>query len=304
MENIRSWELKESFERFERAAAKGHEESIWIVSVVKGVEMTEDDYGEAFAKTEKPLGWYLAGKLSLSNGTPRFDFFKKSAEGGCSWGEVGYAWYFQENLGAEALVKKDDKVYLGMLEKAATDQNNPKAMYCLGYWLKWKGKNPEKAVSYIRPSAELGWNASMVWLADLLKQANDLSRAVRWSAQGNSRTFFEILEEGSFAAETNSNLEAAEFNQLSFTLGWGLYWYKYGTLAWMRETEKDQQYGDRCIDFYCATMELQQESIFTFLWFWNQTVGVKDVGTMIGKMVWEEDRNVWLNRLWRKAERK
>jgi hypothetical protein len=272
---------------------------------VKGVEMTEDDYGEAFAKTEKPLGWYLAGKLSLPNGKPRFDFFKKSAEGGCSWGEVGYAWYFQENYGAVGSVERDDKVYLEMLGKAARDQNNPKAMYCLGYWLQWKGNNAEKAISYFRPSAELGWGGSMVWLARMLREANDLTRAVRWSAQGDSPAFFEILEDARKAVETNSDLEAAaDFNQLSFTLGWGLYWYKYGTVAWMRQTEEDQQYGDRCIDFYCATMELQQESILTFLLFWNQTVGVKDVGTMIGKMVWEEDRNVWLNRLWKNGRDK
>ena len=39
MENFDHSKLKESFGRFERAAAKGHEESIWIVSVVKDVEM-------------------------------------------------------------------------------------------------------------------------------------------------------------------------------------------------------------------------------------------------------------------------
>jgi hypothetical protein len=31
--------LEEQFQRFERAAAKGHEESIWILSLVKDVVM-------------------------------------------------------------------------------------------------------------------------------------------------------------------------------------------------------------------------------------------------------------------------
>jgi hypothetical protein len=31
--------LEERFERFERAAAEGHEESVWILSVLKDVEM-------------------------------------------------------------------------------------------------------------------------------------------------------------------------------------------------------------------------------------------------------------------------
>jgi hypothetical protein len=52
--------LEESFGRFERAAAKGHEESIFILSVVKDVEMKDSALIEAFAKTEEPMGWYFA----------------------------------------------------------------------------------------------------------------------------------------------------------------------------------------------------------------------------------------------------
>ena len=78
MEKFRPYELQEGFERFERAAAKGHEESIWIVSVVKDAEMKKSALIEAFAKTEKPLGWFFAGELS--SGRERFDFCKKSEE--------------------------------------------------------------------------------------------------------------------------------------------------------------------------------------------------------------------------------
>jgi hypothetical protein len=45
------------------------------LSVVKDVEMEEIALIEAFAKTEEPLGWYFAGKLS--DGREQFDFYKK-----------------------------------------------------------------------------------------------------------------------------------------------------------------------------------------------------------------------------------
>jgi hypothetical protein len=73
-------DLGEQFQLFERAAAKGHEESIWILSVVKDVEMEESALREVFAKTETPLGWGFAAMLS--GGREQFDFYKKSAEGG------------------------------------------------------------------------------------------------------------------------------------------------------------------------------------------------------------------------------
>jgi hypothetical protein len=57
-------DLEGSFERFERVAAKGHEQSIWIRSVVKNLDMEDDALIEAFAKTEEPLGWWFAGYFS------------------------------------------------------------------------------------------------------------------------------------------------------------------------------------------------------------------------------------------------
>jgi hypothetical protein len=42
-------------------AAKGHEESIWIVRVIQDAGRENMDWKEAFAQTEEPLGWYFAG---------------------------------------------------------------------------------------------------------------------------------------------------------------------------------------------------------------------------------------------------
>jgi hypothetical protein len=77
-------------------------------------------------------------------------------------------------------------------------------------------------------------------------------------------------------------------NQLCYTLGWGLYWYQYGSEEWKGFIRDGKNaFGNRCLDYYCSCVELRQKSICTFLLCWNRSVGVKDVGHMIGKMVWE-----------------
>jgi TPR repeat protein len=183
-------DLEEQFQRFERAAAKGHEESIWIGSVVQDVKMEKSALKEAFAKTEEPLGWYFAGHLS--GGREGLNFFKKSADGGCSWGQVEYREYF--NLGY--LVEQDEKVSLEWLEKAA-NQNNPWAMDKLG--CRFRGGDKERAVSYYRAAAEMGWKDSMESLAEMLRDgegcAKDLRQAAVWGAKVDSYVFRWILQD-------------------------------------------------------------------------------------------------------------
>jgi TPR repeat protein len=143
---------RQSFAHFEIAAAKGHEESIWIVRVVQDVEMEDmtdldmekNAVKESFAKTKEPLGWYFAGMLSEWDSRERFDCFKKSAEGGCSWGQVWYGEYFR--LGY-FYVGKDEQLYLEWMKKGA-NQNNPWAIDCLGKWFRTIGADEKKAMSY------------------------------------------------------------------------------------------------------------------------------------------------------------
>jgi hypothetical protein len=279
MSKFNSWKLKEGFARFERAAAKGHEESIWILSVVKDVEMEKSASGKAFAKTEEPLGDYFAGQLSY--GTERFDFMKKSAEGGCSWGQVQYGDY---GIGGHFL-ERDDKHYLEWLEKGA-NQNNPQAMEMLGFWFRGEGEgnDMEKALAYFYAAAELGWGDLIPALVYMLKGGvgceKDLRQAVIWSARGNydyRGGFWDIME----YVQAREDLEC-DFDQLCYSMGWGLYWHLYCESS--RHTES---FTESCLDYYCSCVELQQKSIFTFLWCWNRTMGVKDMGLLIGKMVWE-----------------
>jgi hypothetical protein len=280
--------LEEGFARFERAAAKGHEEAIWILSVVEGLEMEENVFQEAFAKTEEPLGWYLAGMHSYGQ-EEQFDFCKKSAEAGCSWGQVEYALF----IGNENFEERDAE-HLEWLKKAM-EQNNPWAMHWLGNWSRLKGGNfTERAVSHFNAAAMLGWKDSMGFLAEMMSTGTgcpkDLSQAVIWSAkagkQGQGRVFLELLEEVRGAFEFG--ITDLDFDRLCYNLGWGLYWYQYDVWKNLRPSRKAKIFRSRCLDYYCSCVELQQESIFTFLLCWNQTTGgMKDVGAMIGSMVWE-----------------
>jgi hypothetical protein len=281
-------DLEKQFQRFERAAAKGHEESIWIVSVVKDVEMEKIALKDAFAKAEEPLGWCFAGLLS-DDGREKFDFLKKSAEGGCSWGQAEYGMHFRFG----GLVQKDMKVYLELIEKAM-NQNNPQAMDKLGDWFRTDGGDKEKAVSYFGAAAESGWKFSMNTLAQMLSKgqgcAKDLRQAAIWSAKGSySDVFWWLLEEAKEALESRATEDLdCDFDQLCYSLGGGLYWHQYGRWGWSAKSD-DHDFGNRCLDFYCYCVELQQKSIFTFLLCWNRTTGgIKGPGQMIAKMVWDK----------------
>jgi hypothetical protein len=286
MEQFNPFEdLKEQFHRFERAAAKRHEESIWIVSVVKGVDIEDRDaWKKAFAKTGEPLGWYFAGKFSGQG----FDFYKKSAEGGCSWGQVEYGMYFR--FGSK-FVGKDWKGYVEWVKKSA-NQNNPEAMKLLGDLFGRVIGNMEKAVSYYRASAELGWKNSMDSLAILFEKgdgcAKDLRQAAIWSANGDWYVFLDLLIYAKRAWESRATEDLdCDFNQLCYSLGLGLYWYVYETRRWNNQSDKSKVFGHLCLDYYCSCVELQQRSIFTFLLCWKRTTGVKPMGQMIAEMVWK-----------------
>jgi hypothetical protein len=277
----------EKFARFERAAAKGHEEAIWIVSVVKDVAMELSAWKEAFAKAEEPIGWYLAGWVS--GGRERFDFWKKSAEGGCSWGQVWYGTYFKRGYGE--FVEEDQKVYVEWLEKGV-NQNNPEAMYFLGDWFRHEGgDDKEKAVSYFRGASELGWQNPMGQLSEMLRDGEgcekDLRQAVILSAKGDSWVFWDMLEEGALESGATEDLDC-DFNEFCHAFGWGLYWYLYDSEEWNEKSDEIEDVGERCLDYYCSCLELQQKSIFTFLLFWNRTTGrVREPGRIIAQMVWE-----------------
>jgi hypothetical protein len=254
--------------------------------VVEDVEMEKSALIEAFVKTEEPLGYYFAGMLS--GGRERFNFYKKGAEGGCSWGEVEYARYFLRG----EFVEQDEIAFVEWIKKAV-NQNNPNAMYWLGIRFRGKGNDKEKALSYYCRGADLGWKKSMYSLAEMLRDGDgcekDLRQAVIWSAKGGSGWFWNLLRDARLALESGATDDlGCDFNQLSYLLGWGLYWYQYGSERWKYQSVENRAFGNRCLDYYCSCVELQQKSIFTFLLCWNRTTGgVKGPGQMIAQTVWE-----------------
>jgi hypothetical protein len=139
----------------------------------------------------------------------------------------------------------------------------------------------------------------MYFLAEMLRDGEgcerDLRQAVIWGAKADLYVFWDLLLIAKRALESGA-METlnCDFNQLCYSLGWGLYWYQYGSEEWNEQDNEEQAFGNRCLDCYCFCVELQQESIFKFLLCWNLTTGVKGPGQMIAKMVWEgrEDKLV------------
>jgi hypothetical protein len=204
---------------------------------------------------------------------------------------VQYAWYFKDGL----FVEEDEKVYVEWLKKAA-NQNNPLAMDLLGDVFK-AAREMEKALLHYRGAVELGWTTSMHSLAEMLTNgegcAVDSRRAVMWSARCTNRPIFWHFFENVFSLFVEGTTDELEgdFGQLCYSLGWGMYWYVYGTKGWVQKNRMMQTFGNRFVNMYCSCVELQQKSIFTFLWFWNRTTGIKGPGVMIAQMVWEEREN-------------
>jgi hypothetical protein len=116
----------------------------------------------------------------------------------------------------------------------------------------------------------------------------DYRHAVIWSATGDSYIFWELLVEAKQAMKSGATEDLeSNFNQLCYSIGWGLYWYQYGSEDWNGVADQEGTFSSSCLDFYCSCVELQQKSIFTFLLFWNRTTGgVKGPGQMIAQMVW------------------
>jgi hypothetical protein len=187
-------------------------------------------------------------------------------------------------------VEDDEKVYLEWLEKAA-NRNNPRAMDRLGDWFRRKDEC-KKALTYYLAAADLRWKESMFWLGHMLEYGEgcvkDLGQAAIWYAKGGHYDFSSLLGEARIAFQngTTEDLDC-DFNQLCYSLGWGLYWYMYGAKGWKKQSDEEKMFGNHRLDYYCENVELQQKSIFTFLLCWKKMVGVKDLGLMIAKTVWE-----------------
>jgi hypothetical protein len=89
------------------------------VRAVENVEVYGDALKEAFSKTGEPLGWWFMGQLSGAR--EAFDFYQKSAEAGCSWGQVAYAKHADSGM----FVEQDGKAYVGVAGNSGESKQSP-----------------------------------------------------------------------------------------------------------------------------------------------------------------------------------
>merc|ERR1711991_766349 len=178
---------------------RGHEESQWIWNVLKDMKLTEENreaIEKAFADTESPLGYYFAGELCEYGSGKEFDHWKQSSDGGCSWGQVQYAWYFRPD-DERRLVEKDKKMYLELVKKASA-QNNPEVIWRRGLDLEADGEYKEALVKY-HMAAELGWQAAKEYLSRMFYDGDgverNLAQAVYWgSATADDDYFWWVVQ--------------------------------------------------------------------------------------------------------------
>merc|ERR1711991_635610 len=123
-------------------------------------------------------------------------------------------------------------------------------------------------------AAELRWLDARRYLSEMFYDGDgvekDLVQAVYWAAETGIRPFWRALED---AAKAWNDMAFAylgcDFTRLTMEIGRGLYWYQYEGEHWKEQDATAREFGIKCLDYYCETIELQQEAILSFLLFWN-----------------------------------
>jgi hypothetical protein len=278
----------EGFKLFYRAKDRGCSRSAWVIDVIGGVSNWDDHVAlqKAFEKTNDPWGLYFAGRYAPAFTEEQVALYLASCKGGCSWGQLEYALVFHfDEYGGE---RRED-LLLEYLEKSGA-QNNPEALDWLSRVYGWRGDQSNEFL-YAKKASICGNVFSMTSLATFYCQGRvcprDLRRALQWSARCHNPggiAFWSLVA----SVRKKSDFQAGEFDQFAFGVGWGMYWICAGESPPQQWKGTVGSFAELCLDYYCSCIEMQQKSIFTFLFFWNRMVQVKDVGTMIAKMVWEE----------------
>jgi hypothetical protein len=104
-----------------------------------------------------------------------------------------------------------------------------------------------------------------------------LFQAIEWAAKCSEECFWNTMPFVPDRLDVNLH-----FNRFSYVAGRALYWHIYDPETW-----DEADFDLTQLEYYCACVELQQKSIFTFLLCWNQITGIKGPGTIVAKMVWE-----------------
>jgi hypothetical protein len=281
--------MENQLEQFEKAAAKGHEEALWMRSMLIGVEKEQSVVKEAFAKSEEPLGWYLAGELCWRNEEEKqVALFKKSAEGGCSWAIIALAFLLKSPDWQQGprIASYDESL------KEAIDLHNPRAIRIRGSENLYAKMYEEAHKDYLA-GAKLGWRAAMDGLVmihrdGLLGGKVDFAQAVWWCGRAKKEYNFNQLVERIRIAYLKREIAVDKKNEVFCRLGEAMYWQFERPLAYKGRRLEDNALMAKCLEFYLECVDLQCSAIYTFLLCWNLlTRGVKGPGQIIGKMVYE-----------------
>jgi TPR repeat protein len=266
-----------SLRRVEACAELGHEESQRIVALMKG--HTKEECKEILAKSTEPMDWFFAGQLSYD--AEQKDLLKKSAEAGCSWGQLMYG------------LKLNKEAQLEWLKKSA-DHGNRSGMLFLGFYYRNGGRTrmTEAKVWFLK-AAQLGNRTAMENVANY---SDDLKDKVYWAAKANTfhgeKTFkTQILNvrDVALGRKITKHLGGYRLEEMIFHIGECLYW---DMDLWASSIEQNI-FGDACVDFYCKTVDLHQQAILLFLKFWKETVGVKELGQMIARLAWKDRKQLF-----------
>jgi len=260
---------------FKRPAEKGHQESQFIWSVYNSKAFADLGAQAAFQNTNCAIGYYWASEMSC-NGVESMILMRKSSECGYSWGQIEYAIYMRTVL-------KKEKEYVDIIERLAT-QNHPRAQYLLGMIYKANGQH-EKAIFYLETSVNAGWNTGALYLSDIFyKNEYGFRNLVKFAKFCSANYLARILDSLKYEAYEESGCDP---NILALEIGKKQYWWFYGHFPFREHVDKEAVTAKKYLKYYCYMMELQQQSIFQFLYYWNEMGGIKDIGKMIAKKVWE-----------------
>jgi hypothetical protein len=129
-------------------------------------------------------------------------------------------------------------------------------------------------------AAEVGWaNTVAAALREIYEAEENLAQAVLWAGRekggGDRERFFGLIESA-------VQIPGQTRDRICFNIGKVMYWKLYE-----EELGLDEAFQEKCLDFYISSVELQQKAVWLILWYFKQS-GMKDVGGLIAKMVWEE----------------
>jgi hypothetical protein len=271
------------------ARSTGHRDSAWMLQILQQMKDIDDEEGvtAAFANTNDPRGLLIAALRNFDFQHPtRYRKIQKAAAAEYAWAYQVLGSYYRDGV----FVAQNVGTYVSYLEKGAL-VNNPSCLHWLGEYY-YNLNDLPKARKCFLEGAKLGWVDSMNRMAEFcyygLGGERDLKAVIYYGGKVYlsdsfhfDRIFGNIL--------TWKKAGAPEYDvYLAYELGRALYFDVYHESLFKYNQKYSGGFAEKCLDFYCDNIDLTQSAIVTFLAFWKQRGMNRDVGILIGKMVWSQ----------------